>query len=129
MAQAEKGTPPSVVTSPPRDFGPNAPPNVYVFDPDIVIVDPLFTQYVQGNTPIKRLWTGALWSEGPGLERPRPLSRGDRMDPRGQADRPDSSTGEHSQSVLRRPKARPAFMAASQSLYAVNVRTQGAAPG
>jgi gluconolactonase len=20
---------------------------------------------VQGNTPIKRLWTGALWSEGP----------------------------------------------------------------
>ncbi len=65
MAQAEKGTPPSVVTSPPRDFGPNAPPNVYVFDPDIVIVDPLFTQYVQGNTPIKRLWTGALWSEGP----------------------------------------------------------------
>ena len=65
MAQAEKGAPPSVVTSPPRDFGPNAAPNVYVFDPDIVIVDPLFTQYVQGNTPIKRLWTGALWSEGP----------------------------------------------------------------
>jgi hypothetical protein len=65
MAQAEKGTPPSVVTSPPRHFGPNAPPSVYVFDPDIVIVDPLFTQYVQGNTPIKRLWTGALWSEGP----------------------------------------------------------------
>jgi gluconolactonase len=65
VAQAEKGTPPSVVTSPPRDFGPNAPPNVYVFDPDIVIIDPLFTNYVQGNTPIKRLWTGALWSEGP----------------------------------------------------------------
>src|SRR5262249_196683 len=65
MAQAEKGTPPSVVTSPPRDFGPNAPPNVYVFDPDIVIIDPLFTRYVQGNTPIKRLWTGTLWSEGP----------------------------------------------------------------
>jgi len=65
MAQAEKGVPPSVVTSPPRDFSPNAPPNVYVFDPDIVIIDPLFTQYVQGNTPIKRLWTGALWSEGP----------------------------------------------------------------
>ena len=65
LAQAERGVPPSVVTSPPRDFGPNAPPNVYVFDPDIVIVDPLFTQYVQGNTPIQRLWTGALWSEGP----------------------------------------------------------------
>ena len=65
MAQAEKGVPPSVVTSPPRDFSPNAPPNVYVFDPDIVIIARLFTQYVQGNTPIKRLWTGALWSEGP----------------------------------------------------------------
>ena len=49
LAQAERGAPPSVVTSPPRDFRPNAPPNVYVFDPDIVIVDPLFTQYVQGN--------------------------------------------------------------------------------
>ena len=65
LAQAERVVPPSVVTSPPRDFGPNAPPNVYVFDPDIVIIDPLFTQYVQGNTPIQRLWTGALWSEGP----------------------------------------------------------------
>jgi len=65
MAQAEKGTPPSVVTSPPRDFGVNAPPNVYTWDPDIVIVDPLFGDYIQGNGPIQRLWTGALWSEGP----------------------------------------------------------------
>jgi gluconolactonase len=45
MAQAERGVPPSVVTSPPRDFGPTAPPNVYVFDPDIAIIDPLFTRY------------------------------------------------------------------------------------
>jgi len=65
LADAEKGIPPSVVTSPPRQFGPNAPPNVYGFDPDIVIVDPLSTQYVQGNTTIQRLWTGALWCEGP----------------------------------------------------------------
>src|SRR5215471_9070307 len=78
MAQAEKGTPPSVVTSPPRDFGVNAPPNVYTWDPDIVIVDPLFGDYIQGNGPIQRLWTGALWSEGPGLECPRPLSRVER---------------------------------------------------
>jgi hypothetical protein len=63
LAQAERGVPPSVVTSPPRQFGPHAPPNVYL-DPDIVIVDPLLTQYVQGNAPIQRLWTGALWSEG-----------------------------------------------------------------
>src|SRR5438093_9669629 len=65
VAQAERGVPPSVVTSPPRQFGPHAPPNVFAFDPDIVIVDPLFTQYVQGNTPIQRLWTGSLWAEGP----------------------------------------------------------------
>ena len=65
MGQAERGVPPSVVTSPPRDFGPNAAPNVYVWDPDIVIVDPLFMDYVQGNTPIQRLWTGSLWAEGP----------------------------------------------------------------
>ena len=64
MAQTERGVPPSVITGPPRDFGPNAAPNTYL-DPDIVTVDPLFAQYVQGNTPIKRLWTGALWSEGP----------------------------------------------------------------
>jgi len=56
--------PPSTITTPPRDFGPNAPPTTYS-DPDVVIVDPLFSSYVQGNTPIKRLWTGALWSEGP----------------------------------------------------------------
>jgi gluconolactonase len=65
MAQAERGVAPSVVTTPPRDFGPNAAPNVYVWDPDIVVVDPLFTDYVQGNTPIQRLWTGSLWAEGP----------------------------------------------------------------
>ena len=65
MAQAERGVAPSVVTTPPRDFGPNAAPNVYVWDPDIVVVDPLFMDYVQGNTPIQRLWTGSLWAEGP----------------------------------------------------------------
>jgi gluconolactonase len=65
MAQTERGVAPSVVTTPPRDFGPNAAPNVYVWDPDIVVVDPLFMDYVQGNTPIQRLWTGSLWAEGP----------------------------------------------------------------
>src|SRR5246127_5802209 len=65
MAQAERSVAPSVVTTPPRDFGPNAAPNVYVWDPDIVVVDPLFMDYVQGNTPIQRLWTGSLWAEGP----------------------------------------------------------------
>jgi gluconolactonase len=57
--------PPSTVTSPPRDFGPDAPPNVYFWDPDIVAVDPSFNSLAQPNAPIQRLWTGALWSEGP----------------------------------------------------------------
>jgi gluconolactonase len=64
QAPQPPAVPPSTVTTPPRDFGPNAPPTTYR-DPDIVIVDPQFSNYLQGNTPIKRLWTGALWSEGP----------------------------------------------------------------
>jgi len=58
-------TPPSTVTTPPRDFGPNAPPNVYFTDPDVITVDPSFNALRQPNAPIQRLWTGALWSEGP----------------------------------------------------------------
>src|SRR5262245_13114559 len=57
--------PPSTVTMPPRDFGPNAPPTTYLTDPDIVTVDPLFGGYIQRNSAITRLWTGALWCEGP----------------------------------------------------------------
>jgi gluconolactonase len=33
-------------------------------DPDILVLDPRFTQYKVGNTPIQRIWTGALWAEG-----------------------------------------------------------------
>jgi gluconolactonase len=67
-AQAPPGGPagpPSTVTSPPRDFGPSGAPTTYFSDPDILTVDPLFNQYVQPNSAITRLWTGALWSEGP----------------------------------------------------------------
>jgi gluconolactonase len=66
-AQATQGPPgpPSVVTSPPRDFGPNAPPTTYFTDPDVIAVDPVFNGYVQANSAIKRLWTGSLWAEGP----------------------------------------------------------------
>jgi gluconolactonase len=64
QAQPPPGTPPSTISNPPRDFGPNASPNTYA-DPDFVTVDPRFNSLVLGNTPIKRLWTGALWCEGP----------------------------------------------------------------
>ena len=57
--------PPTTVTSPPRDFGPSGAPTTYFTDPDILTVDPVFNDYVQPNSAITRLWTGALWSEGP----------------------------------------------------------------
>ena len=58
-------TPTSVITNPPRDFGPNGAPTVYGRDPDIITIDPAFDALTQGNTPIVRLWTGSLWAEGP----------------------------------------------------------------
>jgi gluconolactonase len=63
--QQTPAAPPSTVTSPPRDFGPNAPPTTYFTDPDVVTVDPRFGNYIQRNSAIVRLWTGALWAEGP----------------------------------------------------------------
>src|SRR5437879_2070871 len=65
LAQPKLVEPPTVITTPPRDFGPNAPPNVYFTDPDVLTVDPSFNGLRQVNAPIQRLWTGALWSEGP----------------------------------------------------------------
>jgi gluconolactonase len=47
-----------------RDYGPLAPPERYP-DPDIVALDPSFKKYIQGNSPIRRLFTGGLWCEGP----------------------------------------------------------------
>ena len=34
-------------------------------DPDILVLDKRFSKYKIGNTPIQRLYTGTLWSEGP----------------------------------------------------------------
>ena len=59
-----RANPPTVISSPPRDFSPGAPPATYP-DPDIVTIDPSFTPLRLGNTPIQRLWTGGLWCEGP----------------------------------------------------------------
>ncbi len=57
--------PPTTITNPPRDFGPNGAPTTYFTDPDVLTVDPAFNGLRQGNAPIQRLWTGALWAEGP----------------------------------------------------------------
>src|SRR5436853_218993 len=42
----------------------HAPPEIYP-DPDIIVVDPAFGQYLLGITAIRRLWTGSRWAEGP----------------------------------------------------------------
>jgi gluconolactonase len=65
QSHAELGTPPTVITSPPRQFGPGAASPIYFNDPDILTIDPSFNAYVQPNAAIVRLWTGAGWSEGP----------------------------------------------------------------
>ncbi len=57
--------PPSTVTSPPRDFSPEGAPTTYFWDPDVIAVDPSFNSLAQPNSAIQRLWTGALWAEGP----------------------------------------------------------------
>jgi gluconolactonase len=61
-ASAQSTQPPAPAA--PRDFGPAALPAGYP-DPDVVAVEPDFRALMLGNTPIRRLWTGALWSEGP----------------------------------------------------------------
>jgi gluconolactonase len=58
------GGPLPTVSAPPRDFSPGAPPLPYP-DPDVVAIDRSFNALRQFNAPIQRLWTGALWSEGP----------------------------------------------------------------
>ena len=64
-AQPRPAAPPTTITTPPRDFGPNAPPTTYFTDPDVLTIDPAFDSLIQPNTSIQRLWTGALWAEGP----------------------------------------------------------------
>ncbi len=64
QASPPRTGPPTVVSSPPRDFTPGAQPVTYP-DPDILTLDPSFNGLRVGNTPIQRLWTGGYWSEGP----------------------------------------------------------------
>jgi gluconolactonase len=47
-----------------RDYSPGAAPIRYP-DPDIIALDPRFNALRVGNTTIERIWTGALWAEGP----------------------------------------------------------------
>ena len=61
---AATGTPPSVITNPPRQWGRHAPPSIYP-DPDVIVIDPSFNALRIGNSAIHRVATGFLWAEGP----------------------------------------------------------------
>ena len=68
LAQAQTkpllGTPRSVITEPPRDFGPGAAP-VFSPDPDVLRVEPAFGNLLIGQEVIRRLYTGLHLAEGP----------------------------------------------------------------
>ena len=63
-AQPILATPPSVVTNPPRQWGPGAPP-AFNPDPDIIRADPSFGGLLIGQETIRRLSTGYHLAEGP----------------------------------------------------------------
>ena len=58
------GTPQSVISNPPRDFGPAAPPPASP-DPDIIKLDPSFNGLLIGQETIRRVATGYHFLEGP----------------------------------------------------------------
>jgi gluconolactonase len=62
--ERQTATPPSVITKPPRQWGPDAPPTIYS-DPDVIVLDAALRPSLVGNAPIRRLWTGGIWAEGP----------------------------------------------------------------
>jgi len=62
-AAMQQGAPPAIPPEQPRDWSGQVP--IRYPDPDIVALDNRFRRYIVGNTTIKRLWSGAQWSEGP----------------------------------------------------------------
>ena len=64
QAKPELGSPPTVISQPPRRWGPGAPPQIYP-DPDVLVIDSSFNQYLVGLDAMHRLHTGFQWAEGP----------------------------------------------------------------
>ena len=54
---------PAALGQTPRDWSGGQP--LRYTDSDLIALDKRFEKYALGNTPIQRLWTGALWAEGP----------------------------------------------------------------
>jgi gluconolactonase len=61
---AQLATPTSILSNPPRVYGPGAPPNIFP-DPDVLVLDRSFGDLRNGQAVIKRLRTGFQWAEGP----------------------------------------------------------------
>src|SRR5436190_18406 len=62
--KAQTAIPPSVITTPPRQWGPDAPPDIFP-DPDVLPLDDSFNRLIVRYAPLLRLGTGYLWAEGP----------------------------------------------------------------
>ena len=58
------GTPRSVISDPPREFGPRAAPSIAP-DPDVLRLDPGFDGLLIGQEVIRRVSTGYHFTEGP----------------------------------------------------------------
>jgi gluconolactonase len=58
------GTPRSVISDPPREFGPRAAPSISP-DPDVLRLDPSFEGLLIGQEVIRRVSTGYHFTEGP----------------------------------------------------------------
>ena len=63
-AEPFRASPPSVITTPPRDYAPGAPP-LTAPDPDVLIVDKSFAPLLIAQALIHRVHTGVEWAEGP----------------------------------------------------------------
>ncbi|WP_241502728.1 SMP-30/gluconolactonase/LRE family protein [Bombella intestini] len=55
---------PSVISSPPRTWGVDETP-ANLPDPDVLPLDPSFGLVNYGNSPLRKLWQGSGWLEGP----------------------------------------------------------------
>lgn len=63
-ARAALPAPPSVVSTPARQWGPMAPPSA-IPDPDIIVLDPSFKDLLFPNANLELVWRGGGWLEGP----------------------------------------------------------------
>lgn len=63
LATAAAALAPAALGQTQRDWTGQQP--IRYTDPDLIVLDKRFEKYALTNTVIQRLWTGALWAEGP----------------------------------------------------------------